>query len=297
MKRLVIMLLCLAIVSGFTGCADSGDKYKIYFASQDGKSFVEEKVVIEDSISLENRARLIMEKLLIGPSNPEHKRVIPENTALIGLRIEEKVATVNLSQDFEKTPDNATRLLAIYSTVNTLCALDGISRVHILVNGRAINYSSGEEEIGPLSMNRVITADEIGKNQIAVLELYFADEDKSGLISEKRMVDVKDNETVEKTAITELAKGPVVKGHKLLTADVKVLSVEIKDKFCYVNFSKEFLSLPAADAKLCVYSIVNSLTSIPAISSVQFLVEGEKAEKLGDTALAEPFTYNADIVE
>lgn len=281
----------------FSGCINGGDKYSVYFASQDGKSFTEEKIAIEESTSVENRARLIVERLLQGPANLEHKRIIPEGTALIGLRIEGKTATVNLSQNFEKYANYSERLLSIYSIVNTLCELDGISLVHILVNGRAINYTAGGAEIGPLSMNKVIMADEIGKNQTVVLELYFANPEKTGLISEKRLVDVKDNETVEKTAITELVKGPSLEGHKLLPADIKLLSVEIKDSFCYVNFSKEFLSVPATEAKLCVYSVVNTLTGIPAISSVQFLVEGEKAEKLGDTVLTELFTYNAAVVD
>lgn len=297
MKKIFLMFICLAVCLNFSGCMESGDKYNVYFASQDGKNFVKERIAIEESTSLENRASLIVERLLQGPAKPEHKRIIPENTGLIGLRLEGKTATVNLTQDFEKTSDYSTRLLAIYSVVNTLCELDGISLVHILINGRAMNYTASENEIGPLSMNRVILADEIGKNQTVVLELYFANEEKTGLISEKRLVDVKDNETVEKTAITELAKGPEVKGHKLLSSDVKLLSVEIKDNYCYVNFSKEFLSVSASDAKLCVYSVVNTLTGIPAISSVQILVEGEKAEKLGDTILTEPFTYNAAVVD
>ncbi|MDO5478584.1 MAG: GerMN domain-containing protein, partial [Clostridia bacterium] len=130
-----------------------------------------------------------------------------------------------------------------------------------------------------------------------VLELYFANEEKTALISEKRMLDIKDNETAEKTAIGELMKGPAAKGVKLITEDIKVLSIETKDKFCYVNLSKEFLSLPAENSDLCIYSIVNTLTRLPEISSVQFLVEGEKAEKIGDTVMSEPFTYNEDLVD
>lgn len=279
------------------GCSIKENKYSLYFATGDGKSLSEEKIVVEEGLAPDSTAYAVAEKLLEGPFKSEHKRVIPENTAVLGLRIEDKTATVNLSQEFEKTKDAATRLLAIYSMVNTLCSIEGINKVQILVNGRKLDYTASDGEMGALSMNNVITADEIGRSLTVVLELYFANEDKTALISEKRMIDIKDNETAEKTAIGELIKGPLVRGERLLTEDVKILSIETKDKFCYVNLSKEFLSLPATDAKLCVYSIVNTLTKLPEISSVQLFVEGEKAEKLGDVILTEPFGFNEELLD
>ena len=296
MKKIMILVLALALALASAGCSMQYEKYTLFFASADGKSMAEESFSIEDTSSAEKIAYAVMEKLLEGPKRAEHKRAIPENTALLGIRLEEKTITVNLSQDFEKTVGPASRLMAIYSVVNTLCAIDGINKVQILVNGRKLSYTASEGEIGALSMNNVIVADEIGRNQTVVLELYFADEDKTALISEKRMLDIKDNETAEKTAIEELMKGPAAKGVKLLNEDIKVLSVETKDQYCYVNFSKEFLSLSAGISDLCVYSIVNTLARLPEVSYVLFLIEGEKAEKVGNTVLSEPFSYNSDIV-
>ena len=290
------MLLTVLVITS-SGCGIKTEKHTAYFASGDGKSLVTERVKIEENLNPEAKAKALMEKLLDGPYRAEHKKAIPENTALLGLRLEEKTVTVNLSQEFERTENHTKRLLAIYSVVNTLCALDGIGNVQILVNGRKMKYTASDEEIGVLSMNNVITADEIGRNQTVVLELYFANEEKNALISEKRMLDIKDNETAEKTAIAELMKGPVAGGTKLITEDIKVLSIETKEQYCYVNFSKEFLSLPAENSNLCVYSIVNTLTRLPEISWVQFLVEGERAEKIGDTILTEPFGYNSSLVD
>ncbi len=295
MKRLIAALLCVFLITVSTGCTRGEDRYAVYFASEDGKELAEEYVRIEEFGSVENKVRLITEKLLEGPSRAEHKRVIPEKTALIGVGINGKTATVNFTQDFESAENIAKRLLAIYSVVNTLCSVDGINSVRILVNGAGIRYTNGEE-VGPISMNRVILADEIGRNQATILGLYFADETKSGLVSERRMVEIKDNETVEKTAVTELIKGPENKGVKLLNSNIKVLRVEVKDGICYLTLSKEFLSLPSETAELCVYSVVNTLTGLPKISFVQFFVEGEKAETLGNVTLTEPFTYNAELV-
>ncbi len=297
MKKSVSILVILSLLLGLAGCIGDREKHILYFSDENGKGFSSEKVVIEKTDSLEKTARAVTEALLKGPKKAEHKRVIPENTALIGLRIEDNVALVNLSQDFEKTKNDAQRLLSIYSVVNTLCVLEGIKSVKISVNGRGIKYNSRDEEIGALSMNNVITADEIGRNMTVALELYFASEDKKTLKMEKRIVDIKDNETLEKTAIEQLLKGSEVKGRKtLLPPLVKLLSVETKDRLCYVNFSEELLSITENDSALSIYSVVNTLTSLPEISAVQFFINGEKTEKAGGINLSSPLTYNANLL-
>ncbi len=297
MKKIVSLLIILSLVLSLTACIGDREKHVLYFVGADGNSFTEEKVVIDKTDSLEKTARLITEALLKGPKKAENIRVIPENTGLIGLRIEDNVALVNLSQDFEKTKNDAQRLLSIYSVVNTLCILEGVNSVKISVNGRGIKYSSGDEEIGALSMNNVITADEIGRNMTVVLELYFASEDKKDLKREKRIVDIKDNETLEKTAIDQLLKGSLEKGNKnLLPPLVRLLSVETKDRLCYVNFSEEFLSITENDGALSIYSVVNTLTSLPEISAVQIFINGEKTEKAGGITISSPLAYNASLV-
>jgi germination protein M len=297
MKKIVSILIALSFVLSLTGCIGDKEKHVLYFACENNTGFSEEKVVIEKTDSTEKTARLITEALLKGPKKTENKRIIPENTGLIGLRVEGNVALVNLSQDFEKTKNNAQRLLSIYSLVNTLCLIEGINAVKISVNGRGIKYRSSDEEIGELSMNNVITADEIGRNMTVVLELYFASEDKKILRKEKRIVDIKDNETLEKTAVDQLLAGSDIKGNKnLIPPLAKLLSVETKDRLCYVNFSSEFLSIAESDAALSIYSVVNTLTSLPDISAVQIFINGEKTEKVGGILISSPLTYNASLV-
>ncbi len=297
MKKIVSIFIILSLLLSLTACIGDKESYVIYYASYDKTGFTREKISVEKSDTFEGKIKNITEALLKGPKKAESSRVIPEDTALLGVRIEGKIVTLNLSQDFEKTKDDATRLLALYSLVNTLCEVEGIEGVKVLVNGRAIKYTSKDEEIGILSMNNVILADDIGKNQTVVLDLYFASDNKEELRLERRMVDIKDNDTLEKTAIDQLFIGSKVSGRKTLMPDlVKLLTVETKDKLCYVNFSKEFLSIPVSDAKLCIYQVVNTLTSLPEISAVQFFINGEKVGEVGGISLAEPFTYNHALV-
>jgi germination protein M len=99
-----------------------------------------------------------------------------------------------------------------------------------------------------------------------------------------------DTKPVEQYVVSELIKGPKIKGNeRLLATDTKVLSVEITDRICYVNFKEGFLEKNAAasgGSKLVVDSIVKSLTGLNNVDSVQFLIDGKKADKIGDTDIS-----------
>ncbi len=297
MKKITAIFLAACILATFSGCDGGKVKIGLYFGSSDRRSLEEETAVIDEPATPEDEANAAMEKLLSGPSEPEHTKVIPDGTNLISLKVKDKTATVNLSQEFEKNDSGASRLLAIYSVVATLCSVDGISRVQLLVNGRPMKYSSSGEDIGLLSMNNVVTDDEIKRNQTAVVELYFGSDDGTGLIKQQRMIDIKDNESIEKTIVNELLAGPSKEGVRLIPSDVKLLSVETKDKLCYVNLSKEFAAIGDDVAYMAVYSVVNTLTGQWQQSDgVQILIEGERAERIGGVSLSEPLSFNENII-
>ena len=297
MKKITAVFLVLCMALPLMGCNSKKEEISLFYGSSDKRSLSEETAVIDEPLTVEDEAATALEKLLSGPSDPEHTRVIPEGTNLISLRVKDKTATVNLSQEFEKSDGNASRLLALYSVVATLCAVDGINRTQILVNGRPMKYSSSGEDIGLLSMNNVVTDDEIRRNQTAVVELYFGSEDGTGLVKEQRMIDVKDNESIEKTIINELLSGPSGDGVRLIPSDVKLLSIEAKDKLSYVNLSKEFAAMSEDNAYMAVYSLVNTLTGQWQQSEgVQILIEGERTDSIGGVGLSEPLSYNENIV-
>lgn len=296
MKKVISVILVLCISLTFAACKKQKTEYSLYFASSDKRGLVEEKIKDEKKSSLEESARFLIKKLLAGPSTSDKTGIIPEGTNIIDISVRKNIAHVNFSQEFEKNKDSAQRLLSLYSVVNTLCSLDGVSKVQILVNGRPIKNEANKEDIGLLSMNNVIKTDEIRRNQTAVAELYFASSDKDNLVLEKRMIDLKDNETIEKTVIAELIKGPERTGKRLIPSNVKLLSVEAKDKICYVNFSKEFGEISQKNSLLAIYSVVNTIIKLGQSDGVQFLIEGEKVANINNISLVDPLYYNKVII-
>ena len=81
--------------------------------------------------------------------------------------------------------------------------------------------------------------------------------------------------------------------------DTKIVSVTTKDNVCYVNLDTGFTS-QGYDVlgTVTIYSIVNSLTELPGISSVQILVNGETSITYKDNISLETiFQRNPEMIE
>ena len=105
---------------------------------------------------------------------------------------------------------------------------------------------------------------------------------------------------IEEYVIEELIKSTQTEnGHFSVPRDTRLLSAEVKNGVCVVNFSKEFVDNrpdTAAGQRLAVYSIVNSLVGLGNIEEVKFLIEGKAAEGYEYIDISDSFTAFEDIV-
>ncbi len=149
----------------------------------------------------------------------------------------------------------------------------------------------------------------LGENQSGELKnktpfkLYFINE-QGKLAPETRYIDnnevTKGNETLATALVKELISGPA-KGSLLqasIPKDTKVHSnVSIKDGVAVVDLSKDFVDKHQGGKKneqLTIYSIVNTLTEINDIKTVQFKIDGKvKKEFKGSYQLDAAFPRSA----
>lgn len=141
------------------------------------------------------------------------------------------------------------------------------------------------------------------KTDNKTVTLYFSDDQAINVVPEKRTVTVKQNRLAQ--AIVEaLLDGPKTKGLvNPFPKDVKLLSVERKDDILYVNFSREIQQgAGSAGEIMTIQAVVFSLTELPGVEKVQFLIEGQKQETLSGhiyamepiaRTVAEGSVYNA----
>lgn len=108
----------------------------LYFANADATTLKSEnrKVETTDTISIE---RTIINELLKGPSSPELVKVIPDGVKLQNIETKDGVCYVTFSGEFVSkfSGGSNTGMLIVYSIVNSLCNLENIDSVQILIDG------------------------------------------------------------------------------------------------------------------------------------------------------------------
>jgi spore germination protein GerM len=134
--------------------------------------------------------------------------------------------------------------------------------------------------------------------------LYYVADDGMGLASEEREVMFGEGplEQARQIVIAQLAPvvDPVVSA---IPAGTALRAVFVTDKGeAFVDLSKEVVSAHPGgtlNELLTVYTIVNVLTTnLPAVTSVQVLVDGKEVETLvGHVDLRRPLAKNLDYVE
>ena len=270
----------------------------LYFLDSNKTKLVAEKREVEPMPDIEFLQK-ITNLLIEGPKDSvEKKRAIPEKTQVLSLTVNGSIATVDFSGDFYGATDIDSSLAAA-TVVKTLCETTKVTKVIVLVEGQAL-IGSDKVELGALGSDDIVyEGSQAAKNNL-IISLYFADKNGQLLQLETRTVKQNDKEPLAKIAIAELMNGSQTDGQKLIPAEAKLISAEVKDGVCFVNFSKEFVDKhqPGGTAEtLTIYSIVNTLTELSNISKVQFLIEGQKVETFGEMVFDEPFTRNEALVK
>lgn len=106
----------------------------LYFATSNSRNLKAEqrKVITLDTISIE---KTIINELMKGPSSYELIATIPSGTKLLNIETRSGVCYVNFSEEFVTKFSGGSGALNVYSVVNSLCTIDSVTSVQILIEG------------------------------------------------------------------------------------------------------------------------------------------------------------------
>ncbi len=113
---------------------------RLYFANENGDMLVEENqrnVVYNSNISLE---KLVVEKLIEGPTAAGSYPTINPAAKLLSVTVNDRICYVNFDEAFLTQPYSVTSDVTIYSITNSLIELPNINKVQISVNGDTSLY-------------------------------------------------------------------------------------------------------------------------------------------------------------
>lgn len=108
----------------------------LYFPDKEGESLVPEKRTVDAQMAL-SLEKTVVSELIKGPKDNGLSSAIADGTKLLNIETKDNVCYVNFSSEFIlKTSSGSTAtMLSLYSVVNSLCELESVESVQILVNG------------------------------------------------------------------------------------------------------------------------------------------------------------------
>lgn len=106
----------------------------LYYSDSSGQNLIceQKQIAYSGNSSIE---RAVIENLIDGPDSKEAKSALPKNMKVLGVSTKDGICYVNLDASFLTAMVDVSADVTIYSIVNSLCEIDNIKQVQILVNG------------------------------------------------------------------------------------------------------------------------------------------------------------------
>lgn len=297
---LLWMLCILPII--LCGCQkeEAGDVYRIYYVNPEETGIIYKEYRTE-TVSKE----LLIEELLIQletiPEKLEYKAPITGNVNLKEYSISEDQLILNFDEKYRQQPVT-TEILVRAATVRTLTQIKGIDYVSFQVNSEPFTDASGAV-VGVMNADMFIdnAGNEINTYEKVKLALFFTDESGESLRKVTRTVVYSSNIPMERLVVEQLIAGPkeTESLYPTINPDTKIVSVNVKDGICYVNFDATYM-IPINNVlpDVSVYSITNSLVELPNINKVQISINGETDLNYKEGAsFSSVFERNLELVE
>lgn len=302
MKKIKIFLLLFTFLFLLAGCGRKeppAEGTVVYYLNEEETAIVPVGFEIEEESSKFMTEKLL-EKLCETPEFVDLKKTISDDVKLLGYTLDRKQLYLDFSSEY-LSMNKATEVLVRAAIVKTMVQVEEVSFIGIRIAGEPLKDSRGMN-IGLMNENTFLDnmGSEENATKIVNLNLYFANKSGDMLTPQSTVIEYNANVAVEKVIVEQLIAGPTEKGYyPTIPKDTKVMSITTKDGVCYVNLDIGFTA-QGYDVlgQVTIYSIVNSLTELTGINSVQILVNGETNLNYKDSiSLESIFQPNFEIIE
>lgn len=272
MKRFLCVLFALAILlcaCRHESAEPSADTLLFYYRAVDSR----DSVLLPQSTDVDAEG-ITPEALITAYLNTKPQdgavRAIPESWNFLSATVDGSTVTL----EFGGYRNGVSRIdcsVAYSCLASTLFQLPDIQHLRIL---------SPEDPTGiEFAPNSILLRDTGMDEQLEELTLYFADENERYLVAEKQTAVAMDDD--EKPAY--IMRQLLGSDHSCVPKGTTLLSIGVENGVCTVNLSSHFITeMPArfSAERMAVYSIVNSLTELEEIKTVELYVSGAPLEQL-----------------
>lgn len=303
-RKLNILLVTLVLAGACFGCGRQKEppegSIKVYYVNSEETGIISDDYVLEAGMDNTDAAiKELIEVLRTMPDRLQYEAPISDSNKLIGYTITDKLLTLNFSAGYSEL-GRTIEILDRAAIVRTFTQLDSVDYVSFQIEGVPLTDHYGNI-VGNMSADTFINnvGNEINTYEKVQLKLYFATKEGNRLSPVYRSVVYNSNISMERLVVEQVINGPntdIV--FPSISKDTKIKSVNVKDGVCYIDFDNGFLNpVENVTAEAAIYSIVNTLTELPAVNKVAFSVNGEDSFTFMDFLISGQYERNLDIVE
>lgn len=288
MKRLIALLLCLCLC----GCAkeefrDPGIFYyprtEAVYSGIDGVFAPEQ----QELSGLRGDVGALLALYCAGPRTEGLENPLPDGASLSAWSLEDTVLTLDFDSALGQL-DGIDLTIAAGCLARTFLPLTGAKTLVLTAAGALLNGQTAMQ----LTATDLSLRDDSLDRLLQELTVYYTNKDRRYLIGQEVRVDPAAEESVP-FQLLELLLTPPQSGdlRSALPTGTRILSVVVDDGLCTVELSttfenRRFYSQTAQH--LSLMSMVNTLTALPQIDRVEFVVNGNLLIRYGVLSIPEP---------
>lgn len=167
-----------------------------------------------------------------------------------------------------------------------------IIAIILILTGVGVWYFFFYNKQSQNEVNEIIPEEEISEEQMrqTIVSLYFYNGITQSLVSEGRLIDVKELIKDPYRRLMELLiEGPQNSElTRTIPEGTRINKVEVKGDVLYLDLSKEFIENHEGGEEkenATIYSIVNTMINLTEINGVKILIEGEENKAFKDNLI------------
>lgn len=294
------LLMLLVCACGQKSSGEKANDYKVYYVNYDETGIV----AVDYSSQTDGREALLnelLEQLGTVSERLEYRAPLAGSFSLLEYGISEDQLMLSFDENYRKQTVT-TEVLNRAAIVRTLTQIEGISYVSFQVRSDPLTDASGAV-IGVMNADMFIdnAGNEINTYEQVRLKLYLANESGDGLTAVNRSVYYSSNISMERLVVEQLIAGPKEdeKAYPTINPDTKIVSVNVKDGICYIDFNSTFLTqIYNVTSEVTIYSIANSLAELSNVNKIQISIDGNTNVNYKENiSLSTVFERNLELVK
>ena len=277
--KIVVTAILAAAFFLVSGCGEEKNntsEFHVFYLNEEKNSLVPKAYELKEN-DTENKIREIIQCLEADSQDVEYTKLFSKDVKIETYEYEDHMLKLYFSKEYSDMKP-VEEILCRGGIARTFLQLEEITGISFYVDRVALT-DANNEVVGVMTRDSFVDnpGEEINNVQESDIDLYFSTKNGKGLVKETQKVYSSSNISVEKLVVERLIDGPQsANAKRTIPEGTKLINVSVLDGVCLVNFDKGFLIHDfEVSEPVVIYSIVDSLTALPSINTVQISVNGE----------------------